>query len=194
MRPTVEVVMRAAIGVVLIVIASAVPARAQEDRYLLLAASRTSTLQDEINGAVERGFRVVAASRTDDAEALVALERTTETYTYRVIATTRTGTLQREIADAAAVGFRVVPRTVTTKRTIGGALFNNNNNNDPGELLVIMERGPDTPANLTYRVLATSRTGTLQREMSDAEAAGFALIALASRGEHVAIFERVGRE
>jgi hypothetical protein len=189
---TVEVVMRAAIGVILMVVGSAVPARAQEERYLLLAASRTSTLQNEINQAVERGFRVVAASRTDDAEALVALERTTGTYTYRVIAATRTGTLQREIAEAVAAGFRVVPRTVTTKRTIGGALFNNDNN-DEGELLVIMERGPDTPANLTYRILATSRTGTLQREMSDAEAAGFTLIALASRGEHVAIFERVGR-
>jgi hypothetical protein len=190
---TVEVVMRAAIAMVLMVLASAAPARGQEERYLLLAASRTSTLQDEINRAVERGFRVVAASRTDDAEALVALERATGSYSYRVIATTRTGTLQREIAEAVAAGFRVIPRTVTTKRTIGGALFNNDNNNE-GELLVIMERGPDTPANLTYRVLATSRTGTLQREMSDAEAAGFTLIALASRGEHVAIFERVGRE
>lgn len=191
---TVEVVMTAAIGVILMVVASAMPARAQEDRYLLLAASRTSTLQDEINRAVERGFRVVAASRTDDAEALVALERTAGTYAYRVIATTRTGTLQREVAAAAAEGFRVVPRTVTTKRTIGGALFDNNSRNNDAELLVIMERGPDTPANLVYRVLATSRTGTLQREMSDAEAAGFTLIALGSRGEHVAIFERVGLE
>jgi hypothetical protein len=122
--------MRGVILLLLAVVASAVPAQAQEDRYLLLAAARTATLLDEINRAVERGFRVVAASRTDDAEAVVALERTTGTYSYRLIATTRTGTLQREISDAAAAGFRVVGRAVTTKRTIGGSLFNNNDAGD----------------------------------------------------------------
>lgn len=160
---------------------------AQDDRYLLLAASRTATLQSEIDEAAGTGFRVVAASRADDSELLVLLERSEHTYSYRLLATTRTGTLQREIEEAAAAGYRIVPRTVTTKRTVG-SLFADSN--DEGELIVIMERSAEDVAPVQYLVLATSRTGTLQREMSDAVAGGFALVALASRDEHVAIFQR----
>lgn len=169
-------------------IASVLPANAQElDRYLLLAATRTSTMQDEINDAAAKGYRVVGASRTEGAEVVVALERTTAAYRYRLVATTRTGTLQKELSDGAEAGYRVVPRGVTTKRTVGN-LFTNNR--DEGELLVIMERGPETVPGLIYRVLATNRTGTLQKEMSDTADSGFELVALVSRGEHVAIFER----
>jgi hypothetical protein len=53
-----------------------------------------------------------------------------------------------------------------------------------------MEKGPETVPGLSYLVLATNRTGTLQKEMSDTATRGFELIALVSRGEHVAIFER----
>ena len=164
----------------------ALPATAQ-DRYLMLAATRTSTMQAEINQAASQGYRVVAASRTESAEAIVVLEKGASGYDYRLIATTRTGTLQKEISEAAAAGYRVVPRAVTTKRTVGGLFANSN---DEGELLVIMEKGPDTPPVLSYFVVATSRTGTMQKEMSETAGKGFQLIAVASRGEHVAIFER----
>lgn len=166
------------------------PALAQEaERYLLLAATRTSTMQEEISEAAGRGYRVVGASRTENAEVIVALEKTAGAYSYRLIATTRTGTLQREITEAAEAGFRVVPRGVTTKRTLGGVL-SSNNSRDEGELLVLMEKGPDTPSGLSYRVVATSRTGTMQKEMAETADRGFELLALVSRGEHVAIFER----
>jgi hypothetical protein len=166
------------------------PSPAQEpERYLLLAATRTSTMQDEINQAAGRGYRVVGASRTENAEAIVAMEKTTGGYSYRLIATTRTGTLQREISEAADAGYRVVPRGVTTKRTLGG-VFSSNDNRDEGELLVLMEKGPDTPSGLAYHVVATSRTGTMQKEMAETADRGFELLALVSRGEHVAIFER----
>ena len=168
------------------------PMPAQEaERYLLLATTRTSTMQEEINQAASRGYRVVGASRTENAEVIVAMEKASGAFAYRLIATTRTGTLQGEIADAAAAGYRVVPRGVTTKRTIGGGF--NTNNRDEGELLVLMEKGPDTPPGLAYRVVATSRTGTMQKEMAETAERGFALIALVSRGEHVAVFERTGR-
>lgn len=167
-------------------------ARSQEnekDRYLLLAATRTGTMQEEINDAATRGFRVVSASRTEGAEVVVVMERTTSRYQYRLVATTRTGTLQRELSEAAEAGYRVVPRAVTTKRSVGSGLFANNNR-DEGELLIVMEKAPDTSQGFAYQVLATSRTGTLQREMSETAERGYQLIALASRGEHVAIFER----
>jgi hypothetical protein len=184
--------MRVSSLVVLATVLCATNAVAQEaERYLLLATTRTSTMQEEINQAAGRGYRVVGASRTENAEVIVAMEKATGTFSYRLIATTRTGTLQREITEACAAGYRVVPRGVTTKLTIGGGL--STNNRDEGELLVLMEKGPDTPPGLAYHVVATSRTGTMQKEMAETAERGFALIALVSRGEHVAVFERAGR-
>jgi hypothetical protein len=165
---------------------AALPATAQ-DRYLMLAATRTSTMQAEINQAASQGYRVVAASRTETAEVIVVLEKGAAGYDYRLIATTRTGTLQKEISAAAAAGYRIVPRAVTTKRSVGGLFANSS---DEGELLVVMEKGPDTPQGLAYVVVATSRTGTMQQEMSETAGKGLQLIAVASRGEHVAVFER----
>jgi hypothetical protein len=188
-----HIAMRSAIGIALLVLSTAAVAEAQEaaDRYILLAAQRTGTMQQEINDAAARGFRVVAASRTEGVEVIVLLEQSPDKYTYRLISTTRTGTLQREISDAAANGYRVVPRAVTTKRAGGG--FNATlgaNSSTEGELLVLMEKGPEGPARAQYQVLATSRTGTLQKEISQAAINGYLLVALTSRGEHVAILER----
>jgi hypothetical protein len=182
--------MRVTSLIVLVAVLAASPSPAQEtERYLLLAATRTSTMQEEVNQAAGRGYRVVGASRTENAEVIVAMERASGAYSYRLIATTRTGTLQREIGEAADAGYRVVPRGVTTKRSLGGVL-SSNNNRDEGELLVLMEKGPDTPPGLAYHVVATNRTGTMQKEMAETAERGFVLLALVSRGEHVAIFER----
>jgi hypothetical protein len=182
--------MRSAIAITLLVLSAAAAAEAQEDRYLLLAAQRTGTMQQEINDAAAKGFRVVAASRTDGAEVIVLLEQSPDKYQYRLIATTRTGTLQREIGEAAADGYRVVPRAVTTKRSSGGLGVLGNNNRNEGELLVLMEKGPEGSSKAQYQILATERTGTLQKEIGQAAINGYALIALTSRGEHVAILER----
>jgi hypothetical protein len=188
--------MRSAITITFVMLCVAATAEGQDtaDRYVLLATQRTGTMQQEINEAAAKGFRVVAASRTEGTEVIVLLEQSTDKYQYRLIATTRTGTLQREIGDAAADGYRVVPRAVTTKRTGGGlagALGGDTRNE--GELLVLMEKGPEGAANANYQVLATSRTGTLQKEISQAALNGYILVALASRGEHVAILERGAR-
>ena len=180
--------MRSAIAITLLVLSAATAAHAQEaaERYLLLAAQRTGTMQQEINDAAGKGFRVVAASRTENTEVIVLLEQSTDKYQYRLISTTKTGTLQKEISEAAGEGYRVVPRAVTTKRSGGlGGL-----GNAQGELLVLMEKGPEGPTKAQYQVLATDRTGTLQKEISQAAINGYLLIALTSRGEHVAILER----
>lgn len=181
--------MRRAVAAAVLVVGVTAVANAQEDKYLLLATQRTGTMQQEINDAAGKGFRVVAASRTDGSEVIVLLEQTSDKYQYRLLATTKTGTLQREVSEAAADGYRVVPRAVTTKRGggLGGVL---GGNRDEGELLVLMEKGPEGSARMQYQVLATSRTGTLQKEISQSSINGYMLIALASRGEHVAIMER----
>lgn len=181
--------MRNVICAVLVMCGLPAVASAQE-RYLLLAATRTGTMQTEINDAAARGYRVVAASRTEGAEVIVTLERAEGRYQYRLIATTRTGTLQRELTEGVEAGYRVIPRAVTTKRASGNALFGNQNNRDEGEVLIVMEKGAELVPDLAYQVLATSKTSTLEKEMGETAERGYALIALVSRGEHIAVFER----
>lgn len=53
-----------------------------------------------------------------------------------------------------------------------------------------MEKGPGGNNGALYQVLATTKTGTLQKELGEAAAKGFKLIALVSRGEHLALMER----
>jgi hypothetical protein len=180
------------IAAAVVVLGSLVTAQAQErDRYLLLAASRTGTMQEEINQAAATGYRVLAASRTEGIEVVVVLERTSEAYQYRLLATTKTGTLQRELDEASEAGYRVVQRAVTTKRTAGSSLRAlGGSNPGEGELLILLEKGPEAATKVQYQVLAASRTGTLQKEISQAATNGYTLLALVSRGEHLAILER----
>lgn len=165
-----------------------------QEKYLLLAAGRTETLQNEINQAAERGFRVVVASRTENTEEVIVMERTPQTFRYRLIATTRTSTLEKELNEAVEAGYRVMPSTIGTKRTLGDVMRRSDPNqsavNTEGELFVLMEKGPEPTPGLSYKVLATSRTGTLQREMSEVAEQGYTLLGLVSRREHIAIFER----
>ena len=91
-----------------IVLTSSASARAQIDvepgqRYLLLAAERTSTMQDELDEAAALGFRIVTGSPTSGDEIVIFLERVTtppDTYQYQLLATSRTGTMQRELEEA----------------------------------------------------------------------------------------------
>jgi hypothetical protein len=169
--------MRSSIAIALLLLSAGAVAEGQEDtdRYLLLATERTGTMQQEINEAAARGFRVVAASPSDGSEAIVLLEQAEDKHQYLLVATTRTGTLQQEITDAAEAGYRIVPRAVVRKGD---------------ELLVLLEKGAEGQPKARYLVLATERTGTLQKEISQASVDGYTLVALSSHGEHVAILER----
>jgi hypothetical protein len=172
--------MRSSIAIALLVSSAPAVATAQEtparnNRYLLLATERTRTMQQEIDEAASQGFRVVTANRTSGGEVLVLLERTKDHVQYRLLATARTGTLQREIAEAAGEGYRVVPHAVTTKGD---------------EVLVLMQKLPEGSAIASYQVLATERTGTLQKEISQASLDGYRLVAFTSGSENVAVFEK----
>jgi hypothetical protein len=117
----------------------------------------------------------VTASPGDGGEYIVLLEQTTDKYQYRLLATTRTGTLQRELDEAAKEGYRILPKSIAHKGD---------------ELLMLMEKGAENSPPADYQVLATERTGTMQKEISQAAMNGYTLIALAKRGEHVAILEK----
>lgn len=159
-------------------------------KYLLLATKKTGTMQKELDEVSEKGFRVLVGSPTSGVEMAIFLERVVSdptrmnTFRYKLLATSRTGTMQKELNEAATEGFRLLPRTMLAKKDI--SMFRS----DDSEVVVLMERDPTSTKRYEYKLLATSRTGTLQKEVSEAMAAGFTLAGLVSREEHMVIMER----
>jgi hypothetical protein len=154
-----------------------------EQRYLLLSTMKTSTMQKELEEAAAQGFRIVASSSScGQGEMVLFLERLAQppsTYRYQLLATTRTGTMQKELNAAAKDGFRLLPRTTIAKE---GLLSN--------EIVLVLERPPQVEKQYEYKLLATSLTATLQKEVSAAEAEGFVLVGLVSRGENMVVMEK----
>ena len=169
-----------------------------DQRYVLLATQRTSTMQAELDEVALKGFRVLMGSPTSGTEMVLLLERVAQppdTYSYPLLATTRTGTMQKELAEAAREGFRLLPQTMLAKAGSGASriLFGGGRDRGPEEVVVILERPPKPEKLYQYKLLATSRTSTLQKEMTDSEADGFVLVGLVSRGEHMVIMEKEDR-
>lgn len=154
-----------------------------ESRYLLLSTVKTSTMQKELDEASAQGFRIIsAASSCNQSEMVLFLERVTQgpdTYKYKLLATTRTSTMEKELNQAAKDGFRLLPRTITAKE---GFLTN--------EIVSVLEMAPKSTKRYEYKLLATSRTSTLQKEVTQSEADGFVLVGLVGRGENMVIMEK----
>jgi hypothetical protein len=81
---------------------------------------------------------------------------------YRLLATNKTSTMEKEMNQAAAEGFRF-------EGAMGGETAGGGN-----EIVVIMSREPAANGpRYDYRLLATNKTSTMQKELSEAGAAGF---------------------
>ena len=159
-----------------------------DQRYLLVAANRTAIIQQEIDEAAAQGFRVVAGSPTSGTEMVLFLERVAQppdTYVYRLIATTKTSTFEKELAAAAQEGFRLLPGTMIAKDPPAARFVRL-----PQEVVAILERGPRGSKRYEYRLLATIKTSTLQKEVSEAVKSGYAIIGMVSRDEHMVILEK----
>ena len=78
---------------------------AQDERFRLLATSRTGTMQDELNEAGAAGYRFRATQGGETAfggnEAVVVMERDPDggRFRYVLLATSRTGTMQEELNE-----------------------------------------------------------------------------------------------
>jgi len=152
-------------------------------RFLLLATTKTSTMQKELDEAATAGYRVLVGSPTSGTEMVVITEKAVtppETYQYFLLATTRTSTMQKELNEAAAKGFRLLPQTMIAKERMMG----------PVEIVMLMEKAPGFPGSYQYLLLATSRTSTMQKEMAQATEEGYKVVGMVSRGEHVVIMEK----
>ena len=150
----------------------AAPVFAQTRTYKILATSKTSTMQKEMQEAGDTGFRFVAVMGGETAiggkEVVVLMEKdpaSKATYDYRLLATSKTSTLQKEMQEVGDSGFGVVGQTVF-ESVFGGK-----------ETAAIVERGStDKMIRYEYRLVATSKTSTLERELGEAVADGFVAV------------------
>lgn len=144
--------------------------------YRVLATNKTSTMQKEMNEAADAGFRFDGVMGGDTAfggsEVAVVMSKPRVTpaaarYEYKLLATSKTSTMQKEMQEAGDAGFEYKAQTVF-KSLFGGK-----------EVVVILERERDSKLiAYEYRLLATSKTSTMQKELREAGDAGFAFVGL----------------
>ncbi|HEU4871058.1 MAG TPA: hypothetical protein VFT08_09435 [Pyrinomonadaceae bacterium] len=174
--------------IILLVLASFVSIAAQETRekttqdpkkpkiefeYKLLATNRVTTMEKEMNDAAAEGYRFMEVISGDTffggSEALVVMVRPTEDFskgrfTYQLLATTKTGTMQKELQAAGDQGYEHVGQSVF-KKTFGT------------EVMVILERDNKVRPKLwEYKLLATKKTSTMQKEVMEAAAEGYQFV------------------
>ena len=141
-------------------------------RYRVLATNRTSTMERELNETAISGFRFHAVMGGETAggnEVVVLMIRGdgASRYSYKLLATSRTSTMEREIQAAANEGFEYRGQTIF-ETAFGGE-----------EVVCILEKDAAASSRAgEYRLLATSRTSTLERELSEAAAAGYEALGL----------------
>ena len=140
-----------------------------QSTYRVLATNKTSTMQKEMQQAGDAGFHFVAVMGGETAvggkETVVIMERSPEDttkYSYRLLATSKTSTLEKELRDAARDAFNVVGQTVF-ESMLGGK----------ESAAIVEKRSTDTEPRFEYRLIATSKTSTLQKELQDLADQGF---------------------
>ena len=143
--------------------------------YRVLATSKTSTLEKELNEAAEAGFRfsfVMGGETAIGGSEGVAVVTKTKTgqggrYAYKLLATSKTSTMQKELQEASDAGFEYRDQTVF-KSTFGGQ-----------EVVCILERDKEAATRrYDYKLLATSKTSTLEKELREAGQAGYEVLGM----------------
>jgi len=138
--------------------------------YKLLATQKTSTMQKELNDAAGIGYRFEKAMGGQTGfggKEVVAIMAKTKgenqaRYEYKLLATNKTSTMQKELQESANAGFEYREQTVF-ESTFGG-----------NEVVIIMERDREArPRQWEYKLLATNKTSTMQKELQQAADEGF---------------------
>ena len=142
--------------------------------YKLLATNKTSTMEKELNEAAQAGFAFRAVMGGETAfggkEVVVVMARTARPAkrVYRLLAANKTSTLEKEMQAAGQEGFEYKGQTVF-ESTFGGR-----------EVALIMERDTAQPArHIVYKLLATSKTSTMEKELAESGAIGYDLLGMA---------------
>jgi hypothetical protein len=141
----------------------------------VLATNKTSTLEKELNEAAEAGFRFSAVMGGETAmggkEVVAVVTRTGTSvsagrYLYKLLATSKTSTMEKELREAADAGFEYRGQTVF-ESLFGGQ-----------EVVVILERDKDGTGRSDYKLIATSKTSTLEKELQEAGNAGYVVVGM----------------
>jgi hypothetical protein len=146
-----------------------------QDDIRVLAANKTSTLEKEMNEAADAGYRLAAVMGGDTSfggsDAVVIMTRLVDArpvFHYKLLATNKTSTLQKELQEAGDAGFNYKGQT-SFKSMFGGK-----------EVVVVLERDmtAESSGRFEYRLLATKKTSTMQKELGEAAAAGYKFVGM----------------
>jgi hypothetical protein len=129
-------------------------------------------MEKEMNQAAASGYRFSTVMGGETAmggsEVLVVMvkqESAASRNVYKLLATSKTSTMQKEMQQLGDEGFEYKGQTVF-KSAFGGE-----------EVVVILELDKSKPGNkVIYRLLATSKTSTMQKELKEVGAEGFLLV------------------
>jgi hypothetical protein len=142
--------------------------------YRVIATNKTSTSEKEINQAADAGFRFGGTMGGETAfggsEVVTIMYRTPSAekgrFAYKLLATNRTSTMQKEMQEAGDAGYEFKGQTVF-KSAFGGK-----------ETVVILERDRNQQERpqFEYKLLATKKTSTMQKELLEAGGAGFEFV------------------
>jgi hypothetical protein len=160
----------------LLLIAGAVSA-AEPSRfeYRVLATNKTSTMEKEMNEAAQAGFEFRGVMGGETAfggkEVVVIMGRApgggAAPRVYKLLAANKTSTLEREMQQAGDEGFEYKGQTIF-ESAFGGR-----------EVALIMERDTTIPAKrATFKLLATSKTSTMQKELTEVGAGGYSVLGM----------------
>ncbi len=145
-----------------------------QTQYKVVATKKTSTMQKELQEAADGGYRFegVSGGKTSfgGSEVLVIMSKksgvdSSGRFQYKLLATSKTSTMQKEIQEAGDIGFEYK----------GQAVFDTFVGGD--EVVVIMEK--DSKAELKkleYKLFATSKTSTMEKEINEGGAAGYSYV------------------
>ena len=109
-----------------------------------------------MGGDTSIGGKEVVVVMTKSSGAVAGKART-----YKLLATQRTSALQKELQAAGDEGFDYCGQTVF-ESAFGGK-----------EVSVILERNPALSRKVVYKLLATSRTSTMEKELRQAGDEGY---------------------
>jgi hypothetical protein len=142
--------------------------------YKVVATNKTSTAEKEMNAAADAGFRfggVMGGSTAfGGSEVVTIMHRQSDDekgrFAYKLLATTKTSTMQKELQEAGDAGYEYKGQTVF-KTAFGGQ-----------EVVVILEldRNRKDKTMFEYKLLATSKTSTMEKELLEAGSAGFQFV------------------
>jgi hypothetical protein len=142
--------------------------------YKLLATSKTSTMQKEMDRAAAKGFRfggVMGGSTAfGGSECVIIMQKNADhpapaDFAYKLLATSKTSTMQKELQQAGDEGYEYMGQTVFSTKFKGS------------EVVVILEKDRSRkPVSYEYKLLATSKTSTMQKELDQAGSEGYEFV------------------